>query len=345
MKVISKELTPQPENDNNYEAIEAQIKKLWKDKIYLPLLKELGEKQKILNARDGLLEAIRTGRIQFYRGEFTGRFSALISKEIKALGGTWNRQTRTWKLPQVSLPMEVRNAISASEVNFQTKINALDRKLAQILPEEIAGSLKISKFIDSTLWKVDRDFKASLRKLAISPQLTDAQKKRIVDEWQLNLKLPIVNWTEKEVEKLRKEIQESVFAGNRRDALVKIIKGSHQSSLSKAKFIARQETRLLLTKFKQTQYQDAGVDLYKWRCANRPHQPAGAPYKKGEVRHDHAILENKIFKWDDSFEVDLNGRRKAGGLQKPNGKDNPGQDYNCRCFAIPIVQFKVGASK
>lgn len=337
------ELTPQPDNDKDYEAIERQIKKIWKEYLYIPLVKALGDKLKILkNARneDGLLEAIKSGRIQFYRGEFTGRLNASISKDLKAFGAQWDRKTRTWKLPQSSLPIEVRNAISASESHFQQKVEAIDRKLAQILPAEIADHLNISDHLDDTLWKVNRRTKASLRGISFLPELSPEQRKRIADDWQKSVKLPIKDWTQKEVEKLRKGIQASVYAGNRRDSLIKIIKESHDSSIDKAKFIARQETRLLLTKFKEVQYEDAGVSMYKWRCANRPHQSKGAPYKKGEVRYDHGILENRYFRWDDDYEVDKNGRKKPGGLQKPNGKDNPGQDYNCRCFAVPVVQFK-----
>jgi SPP1 gp7 family putative phage head morphogenesis protein len=324
------ELKPLRDNDKDFEVIEQKIRALFKREIYLPLIRELSDHSDVLlNAKSGLLEAIRTGRVQFYRGHFSGRFNATISKEIKALGAQWNRKTGTFIIPQSSLSYEVRNAISASFSQFQKKVNIIDRHLAQIVPEEIADKLKLSDHFDSTLWKVDRDFKSSLDGVTISPSLSKPERKRLADEWQNNMKLHIKDWTQKEIVNLRKGMQASVFAGNRRDVAAKTIQESFEVSQNKAKFLARQETRLLLTKFKQIRYEAAGVNEYKWGCANRAHQAAGAPYVKGQVRHDHARLEGKIFRWDNPPITDAKGSR-----------NNPGQDYNCRCFAIPIVRFK-----
>ncbi len=333
------ELKPLKDNDKDFEAIEKQIREIWRQEIYLPLIRELKVPAKILkNAKDDytdLLDAIRSGRLQFYRGQFSGRFNASISKDLKALGAKWDRKTGTFKLPQSSLTIEVRNAISASESHFRAKIADIDKKLAQILPEDVAEKLNVSNVFDQTLWKVEKNFQGSIHNLTIAPQLTKHQSKRLADEWQNNLKLPIKDWTQKEVEKLRKDVQVSIFAGNRHEAAIKIIQRSHQTSIAKAKFLARQETRLLLTKFKQTRYEDAGVNEYRWGISNHTIQPKGAPYVKGEVRHDHGVLDGKIFRWDNPPVTN----------QKTGARNNPGQDYNCRCFAIPIVKFKQEKSK
>ncbi len=325
------ELRPLRDNDEDYEAIEKRIRRLFREEIYLPIIKTFGVNKKVLqNSMYDLLNAIQTGRIQYNRGTFSGRFNAAISKELKALGASWERKTGTFKLPQSSLPLEVRNAISASEVNFAAKLTAIDRKLAQILPEKISTKLKIADLFDKTLWKVNGDFDASLKSLTISPQLTKNQTARIASEWQGNMELWIKDWTQKEIVKLRKDIGESIYAGNRHEAVVKIIQASHDVSINKAKFLARQETRLLLTKFKQTRYEDAGVDWYKWGISNHPIQAKNAPYVKGQVRHDHGVLAGKKFRWDTPPITNT----------ETGARNNPGQDYNCRCFAIPIVDFR-----
>lgn len=320
---------PLKDSDKDFETIEKKLRELWKRELYLPIIKEFGAKSNALhNSRDDLLNAIKYGRIQFYRGTFSGRFNANISKELKALGASWERKTGTWKLSQSSLPLEVRNAISSSESHFQTKIESIDRRLAQIVPEEIADHLKFEKHFDSILWKVDKEFHQNLKHLTIAPQLTKSQRIRIATEWQNNMKLQVTGWTQKEIVKLRKDIRESVYAGNRHEAAIKIIRASHDVSINKAKFLARQETRLLLTKFKQTRYEAAGVHEYEWGISNHPIQPLGAPYVRGEVRHDHGVLNGKIFRWDNPPVTD----------HKTGRRNNPGQDYNCRCFATPIVR-------
>lgn len=331
------ELKPLTDNDKDYEKTEHIIRLLWRRYLYFPLLRELGESRTVLKntAPQGLIDAIKSGRVQFYRGTFIGRFSATISRELKALGASWDRKTRTWKLPQSSLPIDIRSAISATESSFQDKLARIDERLAQILPVEIADHLNVADHFDTTLWKVDRDFKKSISKISIEPSLSKEQRARIAAEWQNNLKTPIADWTQKEVAKLRKDIRDSVYAGDRNKALLKIIQGSHDSSIAKARFLARQETRLLLTKFKQTRYEDAGVNEYRWGISNNSIAPSvHSPWVRGQVRHDHGVLEGKIFRWDNPPVTNtLTGAR-----------NNPGQDYNCRCHAVPIVRFK-GADK
>lgn len=324
-------LTPIKESSEDFEAVERAIKLLFKREIYYPVIKAFGASRTLVNAKDDLLSAIKYGRIQFYRGTFKGRLNAQISKELKALGARWDRETGTWKLPQASLTSEIRLAIQASESHFQQKLDAIDKKLSAILPGEIADKLKVEHHFDTTLWKVDRDFKKTIRGLTVAPTLTKEQRKRIADEWQNNLKLYIKDWTQKNIVQLRKDMQQSVFTGNRYETAIKTIQKSYGVSADKAKFLARQETGLLMAKFKQVRYQDAGITKFKWTCVTGT--------SAHPVRPSHKICDGKTFSWNDSNELDKNGLVKPGGVSKPAGGKNPGEDYNCRCYAKPIVEF------
>lgn len=333
-QVESVELAPLRDNDRDYELVENKIRALLKREIYAPIMRMLGYTSRSLkNSRDELLTAIKSGRIQFYRGAFSGRFSAAISKELAELGARWDRRSGTYRLSSSSLPMEVKNAISGSLEGFRAKIAGIDRKLSRILPVEMAEQLQFSDIFDDTLYKTDKDLRGTLRNITVSPELSDDARERISKEWGQNMRLWIADWTEKEIVNLRKDMRASVFAGNRNEVATKMIQKSYGSSVKKAKFLARQETRLLLTKFKQTRYEDAGVNEYRWGIANRAIQAKGAPYVKGQVRHDHGMLAGKIFKWQNPPITD----------SKTGARNNPGQDYNCRCYAIPIVKFKGGS--
>ena len=88
-----------------------------------------------------------------------------------------------------------------------------------------------------------------------------------------------------------------------------------------------------MAKYKETKYVAAGVPEYRWGCVKMPHQSSPqAIYKPGDVRYSHGILEGKIFSWNNPPITTPPG--------EPERRNNPGQDYNCRCFAIPIVRFK-----
>lgn len=319
------QLKPIKESTEDFDKLEAAIKKLFRDKLFLPLLKELGEpSNRIANSESAVADALNSGRITFNRGRFSGRFNSSISKELKDLGARWDRKHGTWNILQSSLPIEIRNTISASAFKFAEKLERIDRKLAQILPEEFAGQLSSSKYFDASLWKVDKDFRESVKNITVAPTLSESARKRIADEWQNNMKLWITDFTKEEIEKLRKNMRKTVFAGNRYESAVKTIQRSYGVSENKAKFLARQETSLLMTKFKETRYVEAGVKEYRWGCV------AGS--KLHPVRPWHKSLEGKVFRWDDPPIT-----TKAG---EPIRRNNPGQDYNCRCFAKPIVRFK-----
>lgn len=321
------ELPPIKETSDEWDKLEAELRALWRRTLYVPLMKELGYPQKMLNAKSGdraLADALRYGRITYYRGQFSGRFDAATSKELKRLGAKWDKRTGTFRLPQSSLPHDLRSAIAASDRQFRAKIADIDKKLSQILPDEIAGQLHSAKLFDTSLWKVDREFRKNVENITIAPTLTKEQRQKIADEWAENMELWVQNWTAEEIVKLRKEMQETVFTGNRYESAVKTIQKSYGVSQNKAKFLARQETNLLMAKFKETRYQDAGIDEYKWGCV------AGS--KNHPVRPWHKALEGKIFKFDNPPITTKPGT--------PIRRNNPGEDYNCRCFAIPVVRVK-----
>ncbi len=318
-------LQPIKETTDDYERAEKAILELLRKEIYLPLMQVLAlPKAKLQNSIQDLHEAIIAGRINFYRGAFKGSFNSAVTKELKRLGAEWDRRQGLFKVPLSQLPQSVRQAIQASQSRLEEKISGIDRKLSQLVPEKIADKLQVSNFFDSALWKVEKDFQASIRKITVGPNLTKEQAKRIADEWQQNMKIYIKDFTEKEIQKLRKDVQSSVFTGNRYESIISKIQKSYGVSSNKAKFLARQETSLLMTKFKQTRYEDAGVREYIWRTV------AGS--KNHPVRASHKILEGKKFRWDDP--------PITTAADEPIRRNNPGQDYNCRCFAQPIVRFK-----
>ncbi len=312
-------LPPIKESTEDYEAVEEEIKRLFKLEIYFPLLKEFYMSRATLrNSLQDLASALNDGKITFSRGVFSGKFSANVSKELKKLGATFDRKTSSYRILQADLPYEIRHAISSSEIRFTEKLSRIDEKLAAVTPESLAEKLNVSKHFDRALWKVNKDFNSSVEGIAIPVNLSPEQRKRIAAEWSKNMQLWIKDFAEKEILDLRANMQKTVFSGNRFASAVKTIQESYGVTANKAKFLARQETSLLMTKFKQTRYQEAGVNYYIWGCVTGT--------SKHPVRPLHKKNEGKIFRWDSPPVVDEQGNRK-----------NPGQDYNCRCFARPVV--------
>lgn len=313
------ELEPIKDSSDGWEAVEKEIDALFRKEIYQPLMKEL-KSNTITNSIDDLIGAIESGRLSFYRGEFKGRSNATISRELRKIGARWDRKQGSWKVPLSSLPDDVVDAIDRSRGKFERLVSKLDRLLESIMPEKIAEKLKLSDLFGKIIWRMDQSVRKTLEGIVVVPEVTPEMKNRIASEYEKNMQKYIQDFTEKEIISLRRKVRKNFLQGGRREELIETIKSSYGVSHNKAKFLARQETGLMTSKFRESRYQENGVEEYKWYCvagsANHP------------VRPMHKALEGKTFRWDDPPVTSPDGRR-----------NNPGEDFNCRCFARPVVRF------
>lgn len=284
-------------------------------------MRALNRSNLVKNTRNDLVEAIASGQIQYVGAHFEGRFSSTLSRELRRLGAEWDRTHGWWKVPFRKLPYDLRIAIGTAKSRFEKMNENLLSITHDLNPAKIAESAKLDALFEKTLHKLQKQLRVTTRSVGVLPELTKEEAARIAREYTTNMQLYIQDWTEKEIIELRKNIKMNAFGGYRYEGMVKTIQDRYGVSVNKARFLARQETSLLMVKFKQSRYQSVGANEYKWSCVN------GSP--KHPVRPMHKRLDGKIFSWNNPPIVDEHGNRK-----------NPGQDYGCRCDAIPIVRFK-----
>lgn len=313
-----------------FDEIERRIIAVFLRAIYRPLMKIAGGKQKdfVENSGSSLLAALRSGRITFHHGAFKGKLSAAISRDIRELGAEWDKKKGVFRIRLTKLPKEIRSAIDVSESRFRKKAQKIDEKLSKLLPDDIAKMIKVEDIFDKALWQTQGDIEDALDAITVIPKLTKRDAAAITKEYRDNMDLYIKKFTRKQIKTLREKVKESALLGNRHEALVDVIRSSYHVSKSKAEFLARQETKLFLGTFKESRYTDAGSEHYRWKCV------VGSA--KHPVRPSHKVLDNKVFRWDDPPVVTPPGQvtRRA----------NPGKDFNCRCFAIPLFRYngKIG---
>lgn len=87
-------------------------------------------------------------------------------------------------------------------------------------------------------------------------------------------------------------------------------------SESRAELIARDQTLKLNGEIAQTRMKNAGVRRYTWSTS-----------RDERVRPDHAALEGQEFSWEAPPVVD----------ERTGRREHPGQDFQCRCVAIPVI--------
>lgn len=333
------ELKPVKETTQEYEVAEARIKLWLKRELYHPILAAFKMPMGILNdstrINSALLRAISMGRVTYKDGVFSGQFNGGISRELKTLGAKFDRLRGVFKLPLDQIPYGIRSAFISADTKFRSKISEVDQLIARIVPEEIARNLKLSDVFEQSVWKVEKDFQQSIKNITVAPQLSETAVKSLGIEYETDMQRDIKGWTEESIVRLRKYVQETIFAGNRYDAMIDTIQKDFQVSANKAKFLARQETKLLMTKFKEVRFRDSGVSEYKWHCVVgsklhpvRPRHKALSDASKNKTKDNP---DGKIYRFDDPPITTEPGQ--------PVRYNNPGEDFNCRCVAIPLVRF------
>lgn len=101
------------------------------------------------------------------------------------------------------------------------------------------------------------------------------------------------------------------------DVLRKQIQDNFKVSESKAELLARDQTLKLNGEITQVRQTNAGITQYMWTTS-----------RDERVRPDHEELEGTIQAWAIKPIVD----------QKTGRTGHPGEDYQCRCTAFPILE-------
>lgn len=112
----------------------------------------------------------------------------------------------------------------------------------------------------------------------------------------------------------QKLAQEAAIGGKRADEVAAELLRTEDVTKSRAELIARTEVARANAAITQARAELVGATQYIWQTA-----------EDGDVRDSHAAMQGQAFSFNDPPEVD------------EGGAYNPGEIYNCRCFAEPIL--------
>lgn len=311
---------PQPLKQRYYKNIEKEINRLFYELIFSKLEKvlEFQVSAEIKNSISYLKDAISEGRVWYDNGQFhCEQWNAKLSRELKEIGATFNPKSATFSLPSNKIPVDLKMSMAHAELRYSKLKQSLIRTLDDMNIESIDRLSDIPDRYFQTIEWMNEDWEKTIKAVGIPPQLSQSQRGTLAAEWGYNLDKYIKDWAAKDILKLRGMIETNAFEGQRISSLVSYIQENFEVSKRKAEFLARQETSLLLSKFHEVRYRDVGIARYRWSTSNDE-----------RVREDHKLLNNEIFSWDQPPVVDRRTGRRA----------NPGEDFGCRCVAIPIIE-------
>ncbi len=118
------------------------------------------------------------------------------------------------------------------------------------------------------------------------------------------------------LDKMKELVYDNYMEGKTATDIIKEIQKQYGMDKRHAMLIARDQTAKLNAAITQHQQEEAGIERYTWSTSGDK-----------RVRDSHRKLDGRSFRWDDPPETEK-GR-----------KCHPGQDYQCRCCAIPIMDI------
>lgn len=308
-----------------WEDVEDQVMEIFYEVIFEPVVEILREfgKTEILNAINPLISALRSGKVQYTNGVFSGQFNSSISKQLLAMGAKFHKREKVFYLAIEKTPEYIRAEAAAFRIRAQTIHSKIKSKLVDI--SENINKMISGKFVDAkdAVVGFDKSFEKIADKLRVAPTISTASQKQLKAEYNDNMKLWIQKFSEQSITDLREIVTDNAERGYRFDSLVSKISDRYSVAKSKAKFLARQETGLFMAKYRQLRFTEAGVRKYRWSTSHDQ-----------RVRHDHRELDGTIQFYSEPPIVDRSTGRKA----------NPGQDYNCRCVDEPIIEERAAAA-
>lgn len=115
-------------------------------------------------------------------------------------------------------------------------------------------------------------------------------------------------------------VSQGFQTGSTVTSIEKDIRTTYNAKKSSARLLARDQLGKLNSALTRQQQTDAGVAEYIWSDSG-----------DSRVRDSHHELNGKKFRWDDPPVVTPPG--------KPVRRCHPGEDYQCRCVALPVFDI------
>ena len=275
-----------------------------------------------------LIDAVRSGRISYANGVFSGKFSAEISRQLRSIGAKFDKEEKTYRVAPKEIPLSLRGVLSDAKSRSEALHLAIEKRTVEIAAN-VASSpslgLRLEAFTRKLLKNLDAQFRESIEIaateqkaiefVATPPDFTEGTVADVREMLTENLTLSIKDFTEEETLKIRELAEENWVAGGRVNRLKEIIEERFGVSERKARFLARQETSMIASEFARARAQEIGSTEYVWFTRH-----------DDRVRPEHQARNGKTFQWDDPpYDSDIHEHV------------NPGMAYGCRCAARAVL--------
>ena len=216
--------------------------------------------------------------------------------------------------------------------DFRRELRKIIQVIAQAI-ERAIGSYKLREKIEAIATMVKntsvREWKRIVRSTLGIDLLSDYYDgsfySAAIQQWVADAVNKIQSIPAQELGEMEAIIQQGYLNGKTIREIAGEIQKEYNVTKSKAVFLARDQVGTLNAQITKHQQEDAGVHKYKWSDSGDE-----------RVRDCHHALNGTIHSWDDPPAM---WRANKHGIVYTGRNCHPGEDYACRCCAIPVFTF------
>lgn len=293
---------------------------LWQ-MVYKPMFKIARIEPIASNDDNPIKEALKGGAIYYENGGFKSRekFSNKLSQALIKLGARYDRWEKSYKIAIEDLPKEIWESIKLSVQKAQQKLSEINQFLQYIEMnlDQIIETILFHDEVITVLDDVGNKIQKNVQRVNIIDfNFTQEQKEEIARNYTSNMQLYIKDFVQKRLPEMRRKVAQAVLEGYREIDVQNMLETEYGIMERKAKFLAQNETSIMLAQIKKVHYSAMGFDSFMWHTI-----------LDARERPEHRELNGKIFRFDNPPVID----------KRTGQKGLPGETYNCRCDLTPIM--------
>ena len=264
----------------------------------------------------------KTAEREFRR--ITGSYMKLLNEELKkklpAMMAEYQKERHGDSRFDDSQDLDAKLRLLLQDV-----ATALEKRIAEYgLDQKVEQIAKMAKNVSIREWK--RAVKDTLGIDLLDDYYKGEFFEEAIRRWIAENVLLIKSIPNETLGNMREIILGSYLKGSSIRDIQKAIQETYNVSKRKAQLLARDQVSTLNAQLTKAQQTDAGCKKYRWSDSH-----------DSRVRDCHKELNGKIFSWDDPPEMWYETKR---GRVYTGRRCHPGEDYCCRCVAIPVFDLE-----